>query len=309
MRGLATAIVLGAALDAVAGDPERGHPVAGFGRAGIALERALWRPRRGRGALYAAVLVGGAAAAARAADRTAAAAGLRLPLQALCVWTVLGGRSLGREALLLADALDRGALDEARRRAPALVGRDPSELDTAGLARAAVESVAENTGDAVVAPLLWAALAGVPGAVAYRAANTLDAMVGRRSERYLEFGWASARLDDVAGWPAARLGAALAALLAPVAGGNTLAAARVLRRDGRRHPSPNAGLLEAAFAGALGVRLGGRNVYAGRVEERPFLGDGRAPDPGDVRRAVRLSRAISLAAVALCSMLARGLRR
>jgi len=151
------------------------------------------------------------------------------------------------------------------------VGRDPSGLDGPQLCRAAVESVAENTADAVVGPLLWGALAGSPGVVAYRAANTLDAMVGHKSPRYLRFGWAAARLDDLLGWPAARLGAVLACLRAPAVGGDMGRAWRTLRVDGAAHPSPNAGRMEAAFAGALGVRLGGRNDYGDRVEERPAV--------------------------------------
>jgi len=190
-------------------------------------------------------------------------------------------------------------LERARRLAPTLVGRDPSELDATELCRAAVESVAENTADAVVGPLLWGALAGPAGVAAYRAVNTLDAMVGHKSPRYLRFGWAAARLDDLLTWPAARLGAALACLLAPAAGGEARRAWRTLRRDGAAHPSPNAGRMEAAFAGALGVRLGGRNRYGERVEERPALGDGPPPGPRDVDRAVRLSRLVGAAATAL----------
>jgi adenosylcobinamide-phosphate synthase len=226
-------------------------------------------------------------------------AGRRFP-GPLVVWTVLGGRSLARAALALAAALDRGELDEARRLAPVLVGRDPAGLDAPELARAAVESVAENTSDAVVAPLLWYALAGVPGAIAYRAVNTLDAMVGHKSSRYLEFGWAAARLDDLVNWPAARLAAALAVCLAP----EPRRAARVLLRDDGAHPSPNAGLVEAAFAGALSVRLGGANSYGGHVEIRPTLGDGTAPTAADVRRAVALSRAVGRAALGCCMLLA-----
>jgi adenosylcobinamide-phosphate synthase len=299
---MALAIGLGAALDAIAGDPARYHPVAGFGRTAAKLERVIWRPRRAHGVVYVVILVGTTAALGRLAERNAV-------LRALCVWTVLGGRSLGREALLLADALERGALEEARRRAPALVGRDPFLLDSDQLARAVVESVAENTGDAVVAPLLWFAVAGTPGALAYRAVNTLDAMVGHRNERHNEFGWAAARLDDAANWPAARLGAVLTALLAPVVGGSPLEAARIALRDGKAHPSPNAGRLEASFAGALSVRLGGRNVYDGRVELRPTLGDGRPPAPADIDRAVRLSRAVSLASTVVLAGLAWRLRR
>jgi len=292
------AIVLGFALDLALGDPARFHPVAGFGRAAGALEQLLWRPRRLPGAVHAALLVSAAAGLGSLAER-------RRALRVLAVWVVLGGRSLDCEALALAEVLERGALDEARRRAPALVGRDPAGLGADELARAAVESVAENTGDAVVAPLLWFAVAGASGALAYRAVNTLDAMVGHRNERYLHFGWTAARLDDAASWPAARLGAWLAVLLAPVAGGTAREAARIVRRDGARHPSPNAGRLEAAFAGALGLRLGGRNIYDGRVEERPTIGEGRGARPHDVVRAVRLSRAVSFAAAALCAVAAR----
>ena len=294
----ARALVLGFAVDAVLGDPVRFHPVAGFGRAAAALERLWWRPHRAGGAVHVALLVGAAAGIGRLAERNIA-------LRAFSVWVVLGGRSLGREALLLADAMERGAVVEARLRAPALVGRDPAGLGVDELSRAAIESVAENTGDAVVAPLLWFAVWGAPGAFAYRAVNTLDAMIGHRSERYLHFGWAAARLDDVAGWPAARLGAWLAVVLPPVVGGTTRDAARVVLRDGGCHPSPNAGRLEAAFAGALGLRLGGRNVYHGAVEQRPAIGEGRSPQPEDVVRAVRLSCAVSFAAAAVCAIAAR----
>jgi adenosylcobinamide-phosphate synthase len=168
------------------------------------------------------------------------------------------------------------------------------------MARAVVESVAENTSDAVVAPLLWGAVAGIPGLVAYRAVNTLDAMVGYRSARYLRFGWAAARTDDVANWIPARVTAALTAACAPlVTRTSPVSVLNVVRRDGARHPSPNAGRCEAAFAAALGVRLGGTNVYGGVTETRPDLGDGRAPEPEDIRRAVLLSRAVTVSATAL----------
>jgi adenosylcobinamide-phosphate synthase len=187
-------------------------------------------------------------------------------------------------------------LPGARRRLGHLCARDASALGAAELTRATVESLAENTSDAVVAPLFWGAIAGVPGLLAYRAVNTLDAMVGYRSPRYARFGWAAARLDDVANLVPARLSAAFTAGLAPVVGGSVAATARVIRRDGRQHPSPNAGLCEAAFAGALDVRLGGTNQYDSAVETRPLLGDGRTPELGDIARAARLSRAVGAAA-------------
>ena len=202
-------------------------------------------------------------------------------------------------------ALAGNDLASARRVLPSLCGRDPAGLDATELTRAVIESVAENTCDAVVAPLLWGAAAGLPGLVAYRAVNTLDAMVGHRSARYARFGWAAARLDDLANWIPARATAALTAACAPVVtGASTASVLDVVRRDGGRHPSPNAGRCEAAFAAALGVRLGGTNVYAGVAETRPGLGEGRAPEPRDIRRAIALSRAVTLSATALAMLIA-----
>jgi adenosylcobinamide-phosphate synthase len=169
--------------------------------------------------------------------------------------------------------------------------------------------MAENTSDAVVAPLLWGAVAGVPGLLGYRAVNTLDAMVGYRSARYLRFGWAAARLDDLVNLLPARVSGLLFALLAPAVGGSPAAAVRAWRRDAAAHPSPNAGPVEAAAAGALGVRLGGRTVYTHGVEERPRLGSGRAPTPDDLRRAARLSRLVGVAAAVLSAGVAGWLDR
>src|SRR5581483_1097888 len=184
-----------------------------------------------------------------------------------------------RAARAVGDAVVADDLEHARELAPALVGRDPSGLDGPELTRAAVESLAENTNDAVVAPLLWASLLGMPGAIGYRAVNTLDAMVGHRGERYGRFGTVAARLDDAASWPGARLTALLTICAAPVVGGSSRAAWVAAWRDGPAHPSPNAGRVEGAFAGALGLRLGGLNRYAHGSELRPQLGSGRAPAP------------------------------
>jgi adenosylcobinamide-phosphate synthase len=199
----------------------------------------------------------------------------------------------------MAGHLENADLASARGRLNHLCGRDPSALDGPELARATVESVAENTSDAAVAPLFWGAVAGLPGLLGYRAVNTLDAMVGHRSARYERFGWAAARLDDAANWVPARVTAALTVACAPLAGGSAAGALRVWRRDGAAHPSPNSGRCEAALAGALRLRLGGRNVYGSRVEDRPPLGDGRPPAAADIRRAVRLSRAVWTAAAVL----------
>ena len=170
------------------------------------------------------------------------------------------------------------------------MGRTPTGLDENEIARAVVESVAENTVDALVAPAFWAATCGAPGALGYRAVNTLDAMVGHRSARYLAYGWASARLDDVANYLPARLTAALVAGVRPDC---TPAIWQAVRSQAPAHPSPNAGVAEAAFAVALGVRLGGRNRYGDRVEYRPWLGQGRPPAGSGHRQAVRLSSDVS----------------
>jgi adenosylcobinamide-phosphate synthase len=299
--GLAAGLLLGSVLDALLADPRRGHPVAAFGAAAARAEHRLWAASRSRGVLFAAACAAPVAAAGWALQR---AARRPLPAAALATaatWAVLGGASLAAEATAISRALAAGDLDSARDRLPALCGRDPAGLAASGLARAAVESVAENTCDAVVAPLFWGALAGVGGLLGYRAVNTLDAMVGHRSLRYARFGWAAARLDDVANLVPARLTAALAVALAPAAGGSGRRALRTLLRDGGAHPSPNAGRCEAAFAGALGVGLGGTNVYSGRAERRGALGDGPPPGPADIARAIKLSRLVTAAATVLAA--------
>ena len=294
--------MVGYGADVALGDPARLHPVAAFGRAAAALERRSWRPRRRSGVLFALALVGAAATGVALLERALGRHG-RAALTALALWSALGGRSLAREGQALAALVAAGELEPARVRAGALVGRDTAQLDAAELSRAAVESIAENTADAVVGPLFWGAAAGPTGVVAYRTLNTLDAMVGHRSQRYERFGWAAARLDDLLTWPAARLGALLTVALAPAVGGSASRSWRALRRDGGRHPSPNAGRLEAAFAGALDVRLGGESAYGGHVERRPTIGEGPAPGPVTVERAMRLSSAVGAASVLLLALL------
>jgi adenosylcobinamide-phosphate synthase len=301
-RATAAGLALGAAADLLLADPRRGHPVAGFGQAAAALERRVWRDSRAAGAGYTLACVGTATALGTALHRlTAPRPPARTAVTAAVTWAVLGGTSLDRAATTMASHLEAGDLAAARAHLPTLAGRDPRNLDERELVRATVESIAENTSDAAVAPLFWGAVAGLPGLLGYRAANTLDAMVGYRSARYRRFGWAAARLDDVLNWLPARLTAALTVLVAPLVGGSAAGAWRAWRRDGAAHPSPNAGRCEAALAGALGVRLGGRNVYGSRVEDRPALGTGRAPVRGDVRRATELSRAVWTAAAVLAA--------
>ncbi|GAA0978740.1 cobalamin biosynthesis protein [Nocardioides aquaticus] len=298
---------LGYAADRVLGDPARWHPVAGFGRLAGRVEQVAYADRRAAGAVHVALLVGGAVGLGAVAERAVHGrpAGHVL-LTAAATWTVLGGTSLDRETAAVERLLAAGSLEAARRQVARLVGRDTTSLDAGGVARAAVESVAENTSDAVVAPLVWGAVAGVPGLLGHRAANTLDAMVGHRSTRYARFGWAAARLDDVLNLPGSRLTAALVVVL----GEDRRGAVRAWRRDAAAHPSPNAGPVESSVAGALGVRLGGTTAYGTgadrRVEERPALGDGREPDHVDLARARRLVLRVDLAAVLVAAAVAGG---
>lgn len=310
---VAAGLLLGHVADRLLGDPRRGHPVALFGTAMLGLEARIWADGRARGVAYAAAGALLGAGPVLVLDRAARRRPVRrVALTAVVTWAALGGRSLAGAGRDLGGRVARGDLEGARALAPTLVGRDPATLDGAGLARAGLESVAENTSDAVVAPFVWGALLGAPGVALHRALNTMDAMVGHRSVRYARFGWAAARADDVAGWPAARLAAVVTGAVAGTVGGSPSGAVRAWLRDGAAHPSPNAGRVEAAFAGALGVRLGGRNVYGGRVEDRPSLGDvPGARDPGaqDLERAARLSLQVGSAAAVLCSGAAIVLRR
>ena len=277
LAGAAAGIVLDRFLGEPAVSP---HPVAALGSVLAALERRTYRDSRAAGAAHA-----GAGTAA------GAIAGAAIGPTALATWVCVAGRMLGDVALAIGADLERGDLEAARVALPSLVGRDPVGLTDAEIARAVIESVAENTVDAVVAPALWAAAFGAPGAGAHKAVSTLDSMVGHRSARYQRFGWASARLDDAAAWVPARATAALVAAARPRRAAAVLA---TVRRDATAHPSPNAGVAEAAFAAALGVRLGGVNRYGDRVDERPPLGSGPPPAAADIAAAVALSRDCAL---------------
>jgi adenosylcobinamide-phosphate synthase len=261
--------------------PTSVHPVAAFGTVMTALERRLYRDERWAGAVHAA-----------AGIALGVAAGRLVRSRAVATYVAVSGRMLGSTARQIGRVLEAGDLAGARALLPSLVGRDPSGLDGGEIARAVVESVAENTVDAIVAPALWAAAAGAPGVLAHRAVNTMDAMVGHRSARYERYGWAAARLDDAMAWVPARATAALVAAVRPSAAGEIW---RTVRRDAPAHPSPNAGVAEAAFAAALGIQLGGLVRYGERVEDRPRLGEGRAVEAADIDRAVRLSDDVTLA--------------
>jgi adenosylcobinamide-phosphate synthase len=213
-------------------------------------------------------------------------------IEAALATSLMAQRSLFEHVAAVARALGRGGLKAARRTVAEIVGRDPDSLDAAGVCRAAIESLAENFSDGVVAPALWFAIAGLPGMAAYKAINTADSMIGHLGPRHRAFGWAAARLDDLVNLPASRLAAlllVLAALFAP--GARAGAAARTAWRDAGRHRSPNAGWPEAAMAGALGLRLAGPRVYGGERVDDAWMGDGRAEaESADIRAALGLYR-------------------
>jgi len=300
--GLAIAIGLG--VDRAFGEPPTSvHPVARFGQLMTALERRVYGDSRWRGAAFCVVGVGAAAAVGVVLRQVLGRNGST----AVAVAAASAARMLGREANAIGDLLVDGDLTGARQRLPSLVGRTATDLSERDVARAVIESVAENSVDAVISPIVWAAIGGAPAVLAHRAVNTLDAMVGHRNERYERFGWASARLDDVANWVPARVAAVLVAGVHPR---RAATVGRVVGRDSRRHPSPNGGVIEAAFAASLDIRLGGTNRYGHVTEDRGVLGDGLPAEATDVARAVALLDRITLAlgVVALAATVVRSVR-
>jgi adenosylcobinamide-phosphate synthase len=283
------------ALDAALGDPRwLPHPVRAIGALAARTEtftRRVIPSARAAGVLAVLAVVGSTGAAVFLLVRGAAALHPALgdAVAIALLATTLAARDLAGHALAVFRSLDRGDLPEARQKAAFMVSRETAGLDEGETARAAVESVAENTVDGVTAPLFFAVVGGPVAAMMYKAVNTLDSMFGYKTERYLKFGWAAARLDDVVNYLPARLTAWLVPPAAALAGGRPLQALRCLARDGRKHPSPNSGLAEAAMAGALGVRLGGISTYFGAASVKPYLGDPLEPlGKATIRRVVVL---------------------
>ncbi|GHD56882.1 cobalamin biosynthesis protein CobD [Thalassobaculum fulvum] len=316
----AVVLLLGQAFDALVGEPEAlwrrlPHPVVLAGRLVGWLDR-RWNldgdpptRRRDRGvAALAVVLIAAAAAGAVLAGTFGRLGLLGGLLEAGVVGVLLAQRSLHDHVTAVADAFLRDGLSGARHAVSAIVGRDPGTLDEAGVCRAAIESTAENFSDGVVAPAFWYLIAGLPGLLAYKALNTADSMIGHRSDRHRHFGWAAARLDDLANWVPARLSALLVVAAAwTLPDGEPAAAWRAARRDADRHRSVNAGWPEAAFAGALGLRLAGPRVYDGSMVEDAWMGDGRsAATPEDIRRSLALFRRACLGLAVLAVLLAFG---
>jgi adenosylcobinamide-phosphate synthase len=272
------------------------HPVVLAGRAIDWFDRHLNRERRddatrrARGVLTVAALIAGAAVLGIALTIVLHSIRLGWALEALLVAVLLAQRSLYDHVAAVRDALTLRGLAAGREAVRHIVGRDPESLDEHGVARAAIESLVENLSDGVVAPALYYALFGLPGILVYKMANTLDSMIGHKTPRYLQFGWAAARFDDLLNLVPARLSGvllALAALATPRA--QPLPALRIMLRDAKKHRSPNAGWPEAAAAGALDLALSGPRRYHGQVVNDPWLGEGRArATTADINRALRL---------------------
>jgi adenosylcobinamide-phosphate synthase len=306
----AAMMLTGLALDLMLGWPDRlyariGHPVTWLGRLIAALEGRLNTGTRyiriRMGALSTLITIAAAMLPALAFQAMLPDGPLGWLIGGVLAWPLIALRSMHDHAAAVAKPLAKGDLEAARRAVAMIVGRDPAMLDTAGVARAGIESLAENTGDGIVAPVFWGVVAGLPGIAAYKAINTLDSMIGHRNDRYEAFGKVAARLDDLANLVPARLTGLFFALATPR---HALRALRIMARDARHHRSPNAGWPEAAMAGALGIRLSGPRIYGTHVSEEPWLNPG-APDPqaDDMLRALSLyARAMTLIALALLGL-------
>ncbi|MEJ5920207.1 adenosylcobinamide-phosphate synthase CbiB [Corynebacterium sp. H78] len=282
IAGLAT----GYLADRLFGDPAKHHPVAMLGTAATSLIDRMYADSRSRGVLFATIAVGLPTVATAALSRTSPV--VHYAALSATTWAALGGTTLATTGERMANRVESGDLESSRELIPWLCSRDPQQLDLAGVSRATVESLAENTSDAVTGTLLWGAVCGAPGVVLHRCANTLDAMVGYRTEKWNNFGWASAVFDDAVNYLPARW----TGLATVLSGPNRREAIAAWRRDAGKHPSPNAGIPEATAAAALGVTIGGRTEYFGGVEDRPTMGQGPAPRVADVRRAVALTKKV-----------------
>ena len=302
-------------IEATAGYPERvlraiGHPVVWIGHLISVLDRTLNCPgsasRKAAGFLALLIIIAVPAVAAYAIERALLLLPLGFVLVAALASSLIAQRSLHEHVARVADALEREGLEGGRKAVSQIVGRDPQSLDEAGVARAAIESLAENFSDGVVAPVFWLAVGGLAGGAAYKAINTADSMIGHNNEKYREFGYASARLDDLANFPASRLSALLISAAAAMTDRDAAWRAwETVMRDARRHRSPNAGWPEAAMAGALGLSLAGPRAYAGVMVDDAFMGDGRREaNAQDIRAALSLYRRADALLIALVALLA-----
>ncbi|HEV7983781.1 MAG TPA: adenosylcobinamide-phosphate synthase CbiB [Xanthobacteraceae bacterium] len=315
MSGLSVTLTfLALLIEALVGYPDRlvgaiGHPVTWMGRligwldGRLNHEGASNASRRLAGVAALIIVVAVSAAIAYVVEHGLLLLPLGILFAALAASTLIAQRSLYHHVACVAAALEQDGLAAGRAAVAQIVGRDPQALDEAGVARAAIESLAENFSDGVVAPVFWLALTGLPGGAAYKAINTADSMIGHRTPRHEAFGFASARLDDLVNLPASRLSALLVAVAAGPAG-RTADAWRAVMRDARHHRSPNAGYPEAAFAGALDLALAGPRVYGGVEVEDAVMGNGRrAATAADIRAALALYRRADALLIALVGIL------
>jgi adenosylcobinamide-phosphate synthase len=303
-------------VEAIAGYPQAlvrtiGHPAIWMGALINVLDRVLnsessgYAARRAAGVLAVILLVGIVGGIAVAVERIVGFTPFGFALIVILASTLLAQRSLHAHVAQVADALDRDGVAAGRQAVSHIVGRDTAALDEAGVSRAAIESLAENFSDAVVAPALWMAVGGLPTAAAYKAINTADSMIGHRNARHEAFGWAAARLDDLVNLPASRLTALLIIAAAAMTPGASAAEAwRAVRRDGPKHRSPNAGYPEAAMAGALGLALAGPRVYGGVLVDDALMGNGRSEaTAADIRAALVLYRRADAILIGLLAVL------
>ncbi|ATX67394.1 adenosylcobinamide-phosphate synthase CbiB [Roseinatronobacter bogoriensis] len=301
----AAMMLVALALDLVLGWPKAlydriGHPVTWLGALIVALER-RWNTngplRRARGLAVAVLVVGLAGLVGLALQFALPANWIGIALGGVLAWPLVAMRSMHEHVAAVLHPLQRGDLPAARHAVSMIVGRDPALLDEPGVARAALESLAENTSDGIVAPVVWGALLGLPGIAAYKAINTLDSMIGHKNARYLEFGWASARIDDLANLLPARLTGLIFALVS----GRFRASLACMWRDAGHHRSPNAGWPEAAMAGALEVKLSGPRAYGTDLVQEPWVNaDANNPEANDLRRGLHLyARSMVFLAIAL----------
>ncbi|MET4385559.1 adenosylcobinamide-phosphate synthase [Bradyrhizobium sp. F1.4.3] len=310
--GFAGAMAVAMAVDALVGWPSWlfariGHPVTWLGRLIAGVDTAWNRPsdppavRRAAGVAGALVVIALSVALGWALQSLLTAGWIQLVLVGILAWPLVALRSLHDHVAAVARPLLAGDIAAAREAVSRIVGRDPAALDDAGIARAAIESLAENASDGIVAPVFWGALFGLPGILGYKAINTLDSMIGHRTERHDAFGWAAARIDDVANFIPARLTGFLFVLLAP----KRSEALSRMTRDARRHRSPNAGWPEAAMAGALGVRLSGPRAYQDSVSNEPWLNEGaRDPRAADIGEGLTIYRRAMLLLAGVLAILA-----
>ena len=307
-------------IELMVGYPDRllraiGHPVTWMGRLIGALDHSLNRDaagpvaRRLAGILTVLIVIGAVGATTFLLERSLSLLPLAPFATAIVASALLAQRSLHSHVANVADALDQGGIAAGRNAVAQIVGRDTEALDAAGVARAAIESLAENFSDGVVAPALWMVIAGLPGAAIFKAINTADSMIGHRTTRYSAFGWAAARLDDLINLPASRLAALLIiAAAAMTTGASARNAWRAVRRDAHKHRSPNAGYPEAAMAGALGLMLAGPRFYDGIRVDDAMMGDGRREtNTDDIRAALKIYRCADAALIATVAVLAAAL--